>query len=48
MRRMAGKMMRVFVLVLVVMMLTVSAMAEFSAAVFCPVMKVYFGPSTAS
>ena len=48
MRPMSGKMMRVFVLVLVVMMLSASAMAEFSAAVFCPVMKVYFGPSTSS
>ena len=48
MRPMSGKMMRVFVLVLVVMMLSVSAMAEFSAAVFCPEMKVYFGPSTGS
>lgn len=48
MRPMSGKIMRVFVLVLVVMMLSASAMAEFSAAVFCPVMKVYFGPSTSS
>ena len=48
MRPMSGKMKRVFILVLVVMMLSASAMAEFSAAVFCPVMKVYFGPSTSS
>lgn len=48
MRRLSGKMMRVFVLVLAVMMLSVSAMAEFSAAVFSPEMKVYFGPTTAS
>lgn len=48
MRPMKAKMKRVFIVVLVVMMLSVSAMAEFSAMVFSPKMRVYFAPTTAS
>lgn len=47
MRLMSGKVKRIFALVLV-LMLSLSAMAELSAAVLYPTMKVYFAPSTAS
>jgi len=48
MRHMTGKMKRIAALVLVLMMLSVSAMAEMEAVVFSSRMKVYFAPSTTS
>lgn len=48
MRAIGGKMKRVLAVVLVVMMLSVSALADMDAMVFSSGMKVYFYPSTSS
>jgi len=48
MRAIGGKMKRILAIVLVVMMMSVSALADMDAMVFSSGMKVYFYPSTSS
>lgn len=46
MRLLTGKMKRVLVLVMVLMLMTGSALASFDALIFSPQMKIYSSPST--